>query len=121
MHLSHTSILFLVFFIASTIGVPLASVSDDIPQENSPWLLSQITVFNPLANATDSAFIEFSIQDTNSQLQLNTTCQYYASRGIPTPVTPGEGYVSCVNQAVGFKYNGSSIFIERMYSFPDAS
>jgi hypothetical protein len=112
---------FFLSLIIPTFAIPLADVSDAIPQENSPWLLTQITVFNPLPNATDSAFIQFALQDTNAQLQLNTTCQYYAPTRVPTPVTSGDGYVSCANQAVGFKYNGTSIFIERMYSYPDPS
>jgi hypothetical protein len=90
-----------------------------IPIENDPWHLSQITAFIPALNSTSPAYIKFSLIDSNDQLQLNTTCQYTSAVGVPSPATPGDGYVNCMNVNVEFKYDGSSIYIVRSYSFPD--
>ena len=110
-----------LLFSTLTVSSPLHRRNDTtIPLENEPWHLSHITVFEPAPNSINSAYIKFSISDPNLQLQLNTTCQYWASAGSSVPITPGEGYVSCVSPSVRFKYDGRSIYIVRSYSFPDA-
>jgi hypothetical protein len=88
--------------------------------EALPWYLTNIRVFEPADSTTQaSASILFDIADKNAGLELSSSCQYFTAWGVPSPVTPGGGYVQCLNQDVQFKYDGQRIFVERGWLVPD--
>ena len=89
-----------------------------IPEEDSPWYITGISIYQPVANTNSSAFIEFTIADFNHQLEAASQCQYSTTAHVPIPVTPGEGYYSCTNSVFGFRYDGMSLYIIRDYSYP---
>jgi hypothetical protein len=122
MHLQILSTLALLLFhgLSNPITLVPRQSSPSPFLENLPWYLTNLVIFEPADSTTQSsAYIMFNIADKNPGLELSSSCQYFTAWGVPAPVTPGGGYVQCLDQDVRFKYDGQSIFVERGWLVPD--
>ncbi|KAF2664277.1 hypothetical protein BT63DRAFT_483715, partial [Microthyrium microscopicum] len=96
------------------------------PAEDLPWHLTNITLFQPDASAASdpnatAASIFFTIEDVNPGLGLKTDCGWTAppGGGVTVPITPGAGYGSCRDGHFRFKYDGTQIWVIRLYEQDD--
>jgi hypothetical protein len=101
----------------------------NVPVENIPWHLSSLVITEADPNVNPQAIqssISFNLEDTNSQLEFNTSCRYVAPFGITgPPITPSDAYHICSNSIVSFRYewlqasNMGTIAVARRYNYTD--
>jgi hypothetical protein len=85
----------------------------DSPREDSPWYLSHIVAYTAYANSTSNSSISFDLYDSNTGLQLNTTCGATFGKGVD-PDT-GDRWTNCQNSTVRFRYTAGTIGIQRSW------
>ncbi|KAK3072276.1 hypothetical protein LTR53_007128 [Teratosphaeriaceae sp. CCFEE 6253] len=84
--------------------------------ENTPWIIRNLTAFQPAPDSQSDAFIAFHFCDVNPGLELETTCARNApadssGQSVVDPTT----YFACEGNQVRFIYSGDELSLERSY------
>ena len=64
------------------------------------------------------SYIHFTFQDTNTGIQLTTTCSRFILPGQTSAKLADSAGYTCANNSVLFRYSGAEFFIERSYIDP---
>lgn len=81
--------------------------------ESTPWILSDVKVFEAKAKSNLNSTISFHFCDVNTGLKMDTEC----SRSAHT-IVDSANYYFCNNNTVQFIFSGDNIQIARLYTDP---
>lgn len=90
----------------------------DCPNENKPWIITNITSFTSSKNKQTSSTqnptssISFDFNDLNPGIELNTSCSRQTNT---TSVVDPTNYYLCDDINVEFKWLGDSLQIARRF------
>lgn len=82
--------------------------------ENTPWLLTNLTAFDP-SPGHNGSFISFHFCDTNPGLELETTCSRRLNRFSSKSPVDADTYYACDDETVRFVYAGESLTVKRAF------
>lgn len=86
--------------------------------EENPWTVSNLSAFDAAPGPSGVSYISFHFCDTNTGLQLDTTCSRYLAAGSgQSPIDP-DNYYQCGSDYVRFIYSGDTLQLERSYTDP---